>query len=517
MNKKQYNNIIEHSLQYDCNEAQTSLDTARTVFNNMGVALPNGTQKEVFDTISTNEYMGWRKCTLEEAKEAANNGTAAIGISEDKIVILSAEDEEQPAPQTASVLTLTDTTPAISVANLQYYAYSYGTTGGGTTIPLRKAIIIIPGIMGSELFAGEQIDNFSYGTKLWDPSVGLDADDKIKKLACTSNGNSIYNIYAGNQNFGARSLYKRIYNRLSSIFDNSYDVLYFPYDWRQSCTAAAQDLNSYINGLNYDKVILVAHSMGGIVAACYLAMGVYQRNKVDKFIALGTPFFGATELIRVYNQGLDLGFLPGLIVNDDIKDIMPNIKSVYELLPCQKWFDYSNKKVFKYTKLYTVPGYEDDGETFISQTYADTKNRLYKKLDNSNSSLLSQAESMHSNLFLNGQHITNYVDSYYVVGTNEETVVGIEATVSGETGALETIGYTRTNEGDGTVPKWSANLGNLYPSKTYYATGRDHCGEYDFDNNTVEQEGLAVSENIIQLIKNIINNNSSLPSGISRN
>lgn len=131
MNKKQYNNIIEHSLQYDCKETDNSLDTARIVFNNMGVALPQGTQKEVYDTISTNEYMGWRKCTLEEAKEAANNGTAAIGISEDKIVILSAEDEEQRAPQTASVLTLTDNTPAISVANLQYYAYSYNKTKYG--------------------------------------------------------------------------------------------------------------------------------------------------------------------------------------------------------------------------------------------------------------------------------------------------------------------------------------------------------------------------------------------------
>ncbi len=97
----------------------------------MGVALPQGTQKEVYDTISTNEYMGWRKCTLEEAKEAANNGTATIGISEDKIVILSAEDEEQPAPQTASVLTLTDTTPAVAVADLQYYTYSYSTTNYG--------------------------------------------------------------------------------------------------------------------------------------------------------------------------------------------------------------------------------------------------------------------------------------------------------------------------------------------------------------------------------------------------
>ncbi len=125
MNKKQYNNIIEHSLQYDCKDTESSLDTARTVFNNMGVALPQGSMKEVYNTISSNEYMGWRKCSLQEAKEAANKGTAAIGISEDKIVILSAEDEEQPTAQTASVLTITDTTPAVAVANLEYYANTY--------------------------------------------------------------------------------------------------------------------------------------------------------------------------------------------------------------------------------------------------------------------------------------------------------------------------------------------------------------------------------------------------------
>ncbi len=135
MNKKQYNNIIEHSLQYDCKETDSSLDTARTVFNNMGVALPQGTQKEVYDTISTNEYMGWRECTLEKARENANKGIATIGINENKIIILSAEDEEQPISQTAEVMTLTDSTPAVAVVDLQYYSYSYGGTtcqSGGT-------------------------------------------------------------------------------------------------------------------------------------------------------------------------------------------------------------------------------------------------------------------------------------------------------------------------------------------------------------------------------------------------
>ena len=128
MNKKQYNNIINHSLQYDCKDSENPLDTARIIFNNMGVALPQGTIKEVYDTVSTGEYMGWKKCTLEEAKEAANNGIAAMGISENKIVVLSAEDDEQPAQQTASVLTLTDNTPAVAVANMTYYIYSHYTT-----------------------------------------------------------------------------------------------------------------------------------------------------------------------------------------------------------------------------------------------------------------------------------------------------------------------------------------------------------------------------------------------------
>ena len=68
MNKKQYNNIIEHSLQYDCKDTTNSLDTARIVFNNMGVALPKGTIKEVYDTVATNDYMGWRHCNFEKAK-----------------------------------------------------------------------------------------------------------------------------------------------------------------------------------------------------------------------------------------------------------------------------------------------------------------------------------------------------------------------------------------------------------------------------------------------------------------
>ena len=126
MNKKQYNNVIKNTLKYE--QTEDSLATARAIFDNMGVALPNGDMKTVYETISTDNYMGWKSCTMQEVQEAADKGIAAIGISEDKIVVLSANDEEQPVAQTASVMTLDENTSAFAVDGLEYYSYGYADT-----------------------------------------------------------------------------------------------------------------------------------------------------------------------------------------------------------------------------------------------------------------------------------------------------------------------------------------------------------------------------------------------------
>ena len=129
MNTKHYNNVIEWTLKHDqAAQTEDSLAAARAIFKNMGVALPNGDMQEVYDTIKTNKYMGWRACTMEEAQQAADKGTAAIGISKDRVVVLSATDEEDPVTATASVMTLSESTSAYAVTGLEYYAYSCGTT-----------------------------------------------------------------------------------------------------------------------------------------------------------------------------------------------------------------------------------------------------------------------------------------------------------------------------------------------------------------------------------------------------
>lgn len=134
MDKKQYNNVIDWTLKHE-QSAQTedSLATARAIFNNMGVALPSGDIKEVCEILKTDDYMGWRSCTAQEAQQAADNGDAAIAISEGRIVVLSATDEEEPVAQTASVMLLTEKANAVNTLNgMSYYSYSYGGTTTAT-------------------------------------------------------------------------------------------------------------------------------------------------------------------------------------------------------------------------------------------------------------------------------------------------------------------------------------------------------------------------------------------------
>ena len=129
MNKKQYNNVIEHTLNHEVSaQTEDSLETVRAIFNNMGVALPQGDMKHVYEVIKSDDYMGWKSCTVQEAQEAADNGTAAIGISEDRIVVLAANDEEEPVVETESVMVISENTSAYMVSNLQFYSMGLITT-----------------------------------------------------------------------------------------------------------------------------------------------------------------------------------------------------------------------------------------------------------------------------------------------------------------------------------------------------------------------------------------------------
>ena len=140
MTAEQYNNVIKCTVKkVDFPKTADSFQEARAIFKNLGVALPQGNGGEVLTALQTNDYMGWRSCTREEAQRYANNGIATIGISKDRIVVLTAsveedETEEPIAVGTPTVMTLSSESSEDVVSDLAFFAYNYGgTTTGSST------------------------------------------------------------------------------------------------------------------------------------------------------------------------------------------------------------------------------------------------------------------------------------------------------------------------------------------------------------------------------------------------
>ena len=124
MDKKQYNNIIDWTLNNDEKaQSEDSLTVARTVCTNLGVVLPQGDLPQVAEILATDDYMGWHACTKEEAQAAADSGIPAIAVGNDSVTVLAAVDDEQ--------LMSPLSTNNINIENASdqaYYTYIRGTT-----------------------------------------------------------------------------------------------------------------------------------------------------------------------------------------------------------------------------------------------------------------------------------------------------------------------------------------------------------------------------------------------------
>lgn len=84
------------------------------------------------------------------------------------------------------------------------------------------------------------------------------------------------------------------------------DLFTFPYNWRKSNVETAVLLKQKIDAVkgicSCDKVDLVAHSMGGLVARQYIQSDAYESD-VDQLIFLGTPHLGAPKAYLMWEGG----------------------------------------------------------------------------------------------------------------------------------------------------------------------------------------------------------------------
>ncbi|MGW6916350.1 lipase/acyltransferase domain-containing protein [Kitasatospora sp. NPDC054939] len=215
-------------------------------------------------------------------------------------------------------------------------------------MPLKHLVVVVPGIGGSVL-------RTPGGARRWDEHrrrllgaltrpdrLGLDESPELDPVDVlpdiTVAGPFVVPGYG--------RLVRRIVDRFGDVRidtarpgrppDLGADVLLFPYDFRLSVEHAARRLGAEITarlrgehaGARQRRVIIVAHSMGGLVARYWLGPGG-GAEYCKALITLGTPHRGAPKALDVLANGLPVGpvRLAGLT------RVIRSWPSVYELLP----------------------------------------------------------------------------------------------------------------------------------------------------------------------------------------
>lgn len=89
------NNQYKKALTKALKENVVSVDTVsvvREILSHCGVDFPYGSCRGVLDTLSSNDFTGWRECSAEEAEKYANEGIPAVGVSSECVFLIEPND-----------------------------------------------------------------------------------------------------------------------------------------------------------------------------------------------------------------------------------------------------------------------------------------------------------------------------------------------------------------------------------------------------------------------------------------
>ncbi len=215
------------------------------------------------------------------------------------------------------------------------YHYKYEAPIYNKTNEAKKAIIILPGILGSNLINAQTNEPVWSGGALMN-NLFMTRDRLTMNqiigffntfMGKDKNGNAITPVRAANMNdqylqYGLIDEYRNLYKYFNNNYGansklpdkDKYDVMIYQYDWTKSALDSALELEQFIKANKYEQNILVGHSLGGVVIDYYLTKEENRQN-TDGFISLGTPHYGAVDtlLMAFASTDLALGDLPSIL------------------------------------------------------------------------------------------------------------------------------------------------------------------------------------------------------------
>lgn len=184
----------------------------------------------------------------------------------------------------------------------------------GLTEKAKKAIYVLPGYLGSELYDGP--DGTAGGDLVYVSIPGLILNMTKFFQDADSNGTRLHVDYARDE-YGANGTYKTLVDRLRAEFVDEYDVRFFPYNWLEDLNDSVKKLERDIRKNHYDSVIFVTHSTGGLLASAFIAKSNANKLLVSKAIMIAAPLFGTYASLLPIERGDSRKF--------DFNEILSNI------------------------------------------------------------------------------------------------------------------------------------------------------------------------------------------------
>jgi pimeloyl-ACP methyl ester carboxylesterase len=133
--------------------------------------------------------------------------------------------------------------------------------------------------------------------------------------------------------------YSRLLKHFESVgLKRDQNLFVFHYDWRRSAEDAARRLDRQIKIWKQQlqgpqtKFVIVAHSLGGLVAKYYIKQLGGDRS-VTKLVLLGTPTEGALKSLLMFRGGLLDDDINRFLGEERVRRVIRTFPSAYELLP----------------------------------------------------------------------------------------------------------------------------------------------------------------------------------------
>ena len=252
---------------------------------------------------------------------------------------------------------------------------------------LRPLVVLVPGIGGSVLAdaCGRTVYdvNASKGVaRVLDPTA-LAVDKELRAMKpIRSYGIAFKQLVTGYENLWAALVQGLGLSQAETavagerLVRPNASLLAFPYDFRQSVAHTAELLDRELRRRAQGRpVVLVAHSMGGLVAAWWWAF-LSDGIEVKEIVTLGTPYRGAAKALDVLVNQLSFS---GLRLSG-ITEVIRGWDSVFDLLPHCQVVEKGTGHCYPYELPPSVTSVVPDFAARARKAYAANR-ELHKRLE----------------------------------------------------------------------------------------------------------------------------------------